>query len=155
MRFGWLALPKQARHHEAPRIALPTRQSKDCNMTARTMLLGVLTAAAAATIAAPAAAYTYTVQNHSTFTITKVWMHTVSNFCHDRTWTGALLPGQSMQMSTASICLVDGVQATVRLGKTSGRADWSQGFGVPAGTFYLRPPGPGFRLCWESDWLCR
>jgi len=71
-------------------------------MTARAMLLGLLTAAATATIASPAAAYTYTVQNYSTVVVRSVWMHTVSNFCHDRNWTGALQPGQSMRMSTAS-----------------------------------------------------
>ncbi|MEJ0077229.1 MAG: hypothetical protein WDO17_17685 [Alphaproteobacteria bacterium] len=124
-------------------------------MTARAMLLGVLTAVAAATIAAPAAAYTYTVSNQSTFIVTQVWMHTVSNFCHDRTWNGALLPGQSMQMSTASICLVDRVEVNGKSGKISGRADWNSGFGLPAGTFYVRPQGPAIRVCWESDFLCR
>jgi hypothetical protein len=124
-------------------------------MTARAMLLGLLTAAAAATIAAPAAAYTYTVYNQSTFVITRFWMHTVSNFCHDRTWTGTLLPGQSMQMSTASICLVDGVEANARAGRTSLKADWNSNFGVPAGSFTVKNRGPGMSVCWQSDWLCR
>jgi len=124
-------------------------------MTARAMLLGLLAAAATATIASPAAAYTYTVQNYSTVVVRSVWMHTVSNFCHDRNWTGALQPGQSMQMSTASICLVDRVEVSVRSGKRSWKAAWGSGFGIPAGTFYVRQQGPAIRVCWESDWLCR
>jgi hypothetical protein len=133
----------------------PHATTEGLQMTARAMLLGLLTAAATATVAAPAAAYTYTVANQSTFNITQVWMHTVSNFCHDRTWNGALLPGQSMQMSTASICLVDRVEVISRRGRTTFKADWSSGFGLPAGTFYVKNQGPGIYVCWESDWLCR
>ena len=106
-------------------------------------------------VAAPAAAYTYTVANQSTFVITSFWMHTVSNFCHDRNWTGALQPGQSMQISTASICLVDRVEASTRSGRTTFKASWSSGFGLPAGTFDVKNRGPGIYVCWESDWLCR
>ena len=80
-------------------------------MTSRPISLALgLAAAATLACATPANAYTYTFINGSKQTVTQIWMHTQSVFCHDVTWRGSLPPGGRVKVSTASICLVDRVE---------------------------------------------
>jgi hypothetical protein len=109
---------------------------KDTGMRgfARTMSLGAVVAAAiCAGSATQASAYTYTIASGTP--LKKVWLHTVSAFCHDRSWQGNWSKeGNPLKMSTASICLVDRVEITDILGKT---AKWS-GAGVPGQVIWFK-----------------
>jgi hypothetical protein len=72
-------------------------------------------AGAAICLANAAYAYSYTFDNNTNqypqpTTVTHIWMHTVSDFCHDVSWYGTLTPGNSVTVNSASICLVDRVE---------------------------------------------
>ena len=101
---------------------------------ARTMSLGAVVAAAiCAGSATQASAYTYTIG--SDYPLAQVWLHTVSAFCHDRTWRGDWYKqGNPVKISTASICLVDRVEITDIYGR---KRSWS-GAGVPSQTIWFR-----------------
>jgi hypothetical protein len=62
-----------------------------------------------------------------------VWLHTVSAFCHDRSWSGDWVKqGNPLKMSTASICVVD----QVKMATIDNHYSWS-GMGIPGQTIYL------------------
>ena len=111
-------------------------------MTARPMLPGLVAAALSLACVSQASAYTYTFRNTTKETLSQVWMHTVSAFCHDVNWSGNVGPGRSVRISTASICLVD------RVDVNRGRLTWSSGIGMASGTF----TAVGNRLCYNN--LC-
>lgn len=84
-----------------------------------------------------ARAYTYHFEVPKTTNLTKVWMHTVSVFCHDVNWSGTVAPGGTLSLSSASICLVDGVQVW----GSAGMRSLSLPIGVSGGTFYIDGSG--------------
>ena len=112
-------------------------------MTGRSILLGLGAAALSLACVSQANAYTYTFRNNSKETLSQVWMHTVSAFCHDVNWNGKVGPGGSVRISSASICLVD------RVDVNRGRLKWSSPIGMASGTFSV---GGGGRLCYNN--LC-
>lgn len=111
-------------------------------MTGRSMLLGLGAAAISFASVSDAGAYTYTFRNNTKETLTQVWMHTVSVFCHDVNWSGKVGPGGSVRISSASICLVDRVEVN------GGRLKFSSPIGLASGTFSVI----GNRLCYNN--LC-
>ena len=89
-------------------------------------------AASLVTAVSPANAYDYTIV--SSIPLKSVWLHTVSAFCHDRSWSGDWRTQPNpIQISTASICLVDQVQVTAW---NDMNASWS-GIGVPGQTIQV------------------
>lgn len=67
-------------------------------------------------ISSQAFAYNYTIENYGASPIYFIHARTVSSFCHDRIVDlppGGLQPGQSVQFSSASICLVDQILVSV------------------------------------------
>jgi hypothetical protein len=103
----------------------------------RRMMLPLLASAAIWTAGtSPGSAYSYFWMNIAPAqgpTVVSIWMHTVSAFCHDVSWNGTLLPGRSITLSSASICLVDRAEAR---GPNGEYASWSS-FGRTGGTFYV------------------
>ena|ERR1043165_2345705 len=114
------------------------------------MIAPVLAAAAVVFgCATQASAYTYTIVSGSP--LKKVWLHTVSAFCHDRTWQGNWArEGNPLKMSTASICLVDRVEITDMTGRVT---SWS-GVGVPGQWIVYKYGlnGPYIDM-YERDWM--
>jgi hypothetical protein len=62
-------------------------------------------------------------------------MHTVSAFCRDVSWNGALKPGEWIYLSTSGVCLVDRVEARDSRGQT---VRWS-GAGRSGNAFFVYP----------------
>ena len=83
---------------------------------------------AAVACAASANAYTYVFVNGSNQTVTQIWLHTQSAFCHDVTWRGNLPSGGNVKITTASICLVDRVEVL-------NGPSWSSATGHASGIF--------------------
>jgi hypothetical protein len=100
-------------------------------------MLRIVTAAVVAAgiwsgAATQASAYDYVIVGGP---LKQVWLHTVSAFCHDRTWTGNwYTQGNPVRISTASICLVDRVELTLWNNQV---VSWS-GVGVPSQGFVLK-----------------
>jgi hypothetical protein len=107
-------------------------------MSVRGILFAVLCGAAVMASASPASAYTYTFINGTKQPLRQLWVHTVSNFCHDRNWSGNVAPGGQVNVSTASICLVDRIEVN------GGRQRWSAATGQFGGTFLVLPDGVCF-----------
>jgi hypothetical protein len=85
---------------------------------------------------APAGAYPFPWMNTAPAngpTVVSIWMHTVSAFCRDVSWNGALAPSQSVVLSSSSICLVDRAEARGPHGEF---ASWS-GYGLAGASFYV------------------
>src|SRR5437879_10498910 len=85
---------------------------------------------------------TITTSNPSTDrTSTWVWLHTVSGFCKNESWTGYLQAARPLELSTASICLVNRVEMAGRNWKNWPGVGWILNYdlpvGVPSGSFYL------------------
>jgi hypothetical protein len=90
------------------------------------------------------AAYNYTIVDQYTVPISYVHMHTVSAFCHDVETTpnvGPFDPPSNVSLSSASICLVDGIEAC--LYGTGQCANWSEGVGIVGQDVCLLPDGNG------------
>jgi hypothetical protein len=80
-----------------------------------------------------ALAYDYRIG--SAVPLKSVWLHTVSAFCHDRSWSGNWAKqGNPVRMSTASICLVDRVEVITT---SNQKYSWS-GVGIPSQTIWLQ-----------------
>jgi len=107
-------------------------------MSAREILFVAVCAAAALASASPASAYTYKFINATQQPIRQVWMHTVSAFCHDVNWRGNVAPGASVNVSSASICLVDRIEVN------GGRIRWSASTGQFGGSFLVLRDGVCF-----------
>lgn len=110
---------------------------------ARSLWLGLAGAVIGLAGMSQASAYTYTFRNNTKETLSQVWMHTVSFFCHDVNWNGSVGPGRSVRISSASICLVDRVEVN------GGRLKFSSPIGLAGGTFTV---GGNGRLCYNG--LC-
>jgi hypothetical protein len=83
-------------------------------------------------------AYTYTIVNEVGDTITHIWLHTVSAFCHDVNWYGSYSSGAPVTMSSASICLVDQAQAW---GASGTYYPSHLPFGMTSTRFNIQPSG--------------
>ena len=93
-------------------------------------LMPLALASALCLVGATAAnAYTYTFNNNTSQTLTDVWMHTVSVFCHDVNWHGSVGPRGSLQLNSASICLVDQISIN------NGALNWSSPIGLASTSF--------------------
>lgn len=104
-------------------------------MKTRGFLLSLVFAVVALASASPASAYTYTFVNSTGKPIRQIWMHTVSSVCHDVNWRGNLAPGASVNVNSASICLVDRVEVN------GGQIRWSESTGRFGGTFFVARDG--------------
>jgi hypothetical protein len=109
----------------------------------RSLRLGLAGAVIGLAGVSQASAYTYTFRNSTKETLSQVWMHTVSVFCHDVNWNGGVGPGRSVRISSASICLVDRVEVN------GGALKFSSPIGLSGGTFTV---GGNGRLCYNG--LC-
>jgi hypothetical protein len=108
----------------------------------RLIALAFAGAALCVVSASAAKAYTYNFYNNTTQTLTDVWMHTVSAFCHDVNWHGSVGPNGSLSLNSASICLVDEININ------NGAIYWSSSVGLPSASFQVCPGA--YQLCVTS-----
>lgn len=84
-------------------------------------------------------AYSYTFVNKSGQTITKIYIHTVSGLCKNKTWTGSFSASDgTLSVSPQAACLVDGVEAWDSAGKHYSE-DWQ--LGIAGTTFTVNSDG--------------
>ena len=74
----------------------------------------------AAAMIQTAHAYEYTMANKTAVPITKVYMHLLTAFCKNKTWTGSIEANSSATISAQASCLVDSWEAWDSSGKHFG-----------------------------------
>jgi hypothetical protein len=124
----------------AARRAEEEGKTMTIKQTIRKQLTTLVLAGAAICAANAANAYSYRFNNNANFTINHIWMHTVSNLCHDVDWYGTVPPHGSQSLNSSSICLVDRVEI-------NGAEVWATPVGRTSTTFsWCVQPPPG-RMC--------
>jgi hypothetical protein len=103
-------------------------------MTTRILRQALIVGIAFLATTVAANAYHFRLTNNTQETVVYINMHTVSVFCRDVSWSGEMKPGASMVLSSASICLVDGVYVKTKSGIEK---SWS-GVGLTGGEFAWR-----------------
>lgn len=85
------------------------------------MLTAVMLAVFVATVMIQTVhAYEYTMANKTAAPVTKVYMHLLTAFCKNKTWTGSIAPGSTATISAQASCLVDSWEAWDANGKHYG-----------------------------------
>lgn len=80
----------------------------------------ILTAFAAAVMIQTAHAYQYTMANKSGATISRVYIHTLTAFCKNKSWTGTIENNSTATIDAQASCLADSWEAWDTAGKHYG-----------------------------------